>query len=86
MDHGRADNRRTTLYLRTEEFSIQECYLLQSVLEKLGIESTVVWRPHFDYKDSFHIKISDNSLDKVISLVSPYMETNCNINDIGKKN
>nr|YP_009493202.1 LAGLIDADG endonuclease [Ganoderma calidophilum]AWJ63997.1 LAGLIDADG endonuclease [Ganoderma calidophilum] len=73
MDDGYFDSygRTKTVLLCTESFTKEECIILQSLLEKLNIKSTLKVRDKIN--DSYRIRISKTSMDRVISLVKPYM-------------
>jgi len=73
MDDGYFDShgRTKTLLLCTESFSKEECIILQSLLVKLNILSTLKVRDKVNNK--YRIRISKTSMDRVISLVKPYM-------------
>lgn len=63
--------RTKTVLLCTESFTKEECIILQSLLEKLNIKSTLKVRDKIN--DRYRIRISKTSMDRVISLVKPYM-------------
>jgi len=63
--------RTKTVLLCTESFTKEECIILQSLLEKLNIKSTLKIRDKFNNR--YRIRISKTSMDIVISLVKPYM-------------
>uniref|UniRef100_UPI0023F0CA30 LAGLIDADG homing endonuclease n=1 Tax=Cyathus striatus TaxID=68777 RepID=UPI0023F0CA30 len=73
MDDGYFDSygRSKTVILCTDSFIEEECLILQSLLEKLDIKSTLKIRNKLNNRD--RIRISNNSMDRVISLVKPYM-------------
>gem|GEM_PF-3057988 len=73
MDDGYFDShgRTKTLLLCTESFTKEECIILQSLLVKLDIKSTLKVRDKVNNK--YRIRISKTSMDRVISLVKPYM-------------
>ena len=73
MDDGYFDSngRTKTVFLCTESFTKEECIILQSLLEKLNIKSTLKVRDKIN--DRYRIRISKTSMDRVISLVKPYM-------------
>jgi hypothetical protein len=73
MDDGYFDSygRTKTVLLCTESFTKEECIILQSLLEKLNIKSTLKIRDKFNNR--YRIRISKTSMDVVISLVKPYM-------------
>ena len=73
MDDGYFDSygRANTIILCTESFSKDECIILQSLLEKLDIKSTLKIRNKIN--DKYRIRISKNSMGRVISLVKPHM-------------
>jgi len=73
MDDGYFDShgRTKTILLCTESFSKEECIILQSLLVKLDIKSTLKVRDKVNNK--YRIRISKTSMDRVISLVKPYM-------------
>ena len=59
-----------TVLLCTESSSKEECVILQSVLEKLNIKSTLKVRDKINNR--YKIRISKTSKDRVTSLVKPY--------------
>ena len=63
--------RTKTVLLCTESFTKEECIILQSLLEKLNIKSTLKVRDKINNR--YRIRISKTSMDIVISLVKPYM-------------
>jgi len=67
--HGRTH----TVLLCTELFTKEECIILQSVLEKLDIKSTLKVR--YKINNRYRIRISKTSMHRVIYLVKPYMHT-----------
>jgi intein-encoded DNA endonuclease-like protein len=69
MDDGYFDSygRAKTVILCTESFIVEECIILQSLLEKLDIKSTLKIRNK--NKNSYRIRISKTSMDRVIALV-----------------
>ena len=73
MDDGYFDSygRTKTVLLCTESFTREECLILQSLLEKLNIKSTLKIRNKINNR--YRIRISKTSMDRVISLVKPYM-------------
>jgi LAGLIDADG DNA endonuclease family len=73
MDDAYFDSygREKTVILCTESFSKEECIILQSLLEKLEIKSTLKLRNKI--KDKYRIRISKTSMDRVIYLVKPHM-------------
>ena len=73
MDYGYfySYGRTKTVLLCTESFTKEECIILQSLLEKLNIKSTLKVRDKIN--DRYRIRISKTSMDRVISLVKPYM-------------
>ena len=73
MDDGYFDSygRAKTVLLCTESFTKEECIILQSLLEKLNIKSTLKIRDKINNK--YRIRISKTSMDRVILLVKPYM-------------
>jgi hypothetical protein len=73
MDDGYFDSygRTNTILLCTESFSKEECIILQSLLEKLDIKSTLKIREKIN--DKYRIRISKLSMNRVINLVKPYM-------------
>jgi LAGLIDADG DNA endonuclease family/Proton-conducting membrane transporter/NADH-Ubiquinone oxidoreductase (complex I), chain 5 N-terminus len=75
MDDGYFDSygRTQTILLCTESFTKEECLILQSLLEILDIRSTLKVRDKI--KDRYRIRISKTSMDRVISLVKPYIHT-----------
>ena len=72
MDDGYFDSygRTKTVLLCTESFTKEECIILQSLLEKLNIKSTLKIRDKFNNR--YRIRISKTSMDRLISLVKPY--------------
>ena len=66
--HGRTQ----TVLLCTESFTKEECLILQSVLEKLYIKSTLKVRDKINNR--YRIRISKTSMHRVIYLVKPYMQ------------
>lgn len=73
MEDGYFDSygRAKTVLLCTECFSKSECTLLMSVLNNLGIKSTLKLRNKD--KDTYRIRISKKSMPLVIELVKPYI-------------
>ena len=73
MDDGYFDShgRTKTVLLCTEAFTKEECIILQSLLEKLNIKSTLKVRDKINNR--YRIRISKTSMDRVISLVKPHM-------------
>ena len=73
MDDGYFDSygRSKTVILCTESFTKEECQILQSLLEKFNIKSTLKIRDKINNK--YRIRISKTSMDRVIFLVKPYM-------------
>ena len=73
MDDGFFDSygRAKTVILCTESFIEEECIILQSLLEKLNIKSTLKVRNKINNR--YRIRISKTSMDRVIFLVKPYM-------------
>ena len=73
MDDGYFDShgRTKTLLLSTESFTKEECIILQSLLVKLDIKSILKVRDKVHNK--YRIRISKTSMDRVISLVKPYI-------------
>jgi hypothetical protein len=73
MDDGYFDShsRTQTIFLCTESFTKEECIILQSVLEKLGIKSTLKVRDKIN--NIYRIRISKTSMHRVIYLVKPHM-------------
>jgi hypothetical protein len=63
--------RAKTVLLCTESFTKEECIILQSLLKKLDIKSTLKIRDKINNR--YRIRISKTSLVRVISLVKPYM-------------
>jgi len=55
----------------TESITKEECIILQSVLVKFNIKSTLKVRDKVNNK--YRIRISKTSMDRVIFLVKPYM-------------
>ena len=74
MDDGYFDShgRTQTVLLCTESFTKEECIILQSVLERLEIKSTLKVRDKNNHK--YRIRISKTSINRVISLVKPHMQ------------
>ena len=72
-DEGYFDSygRTKTVLLCTESFTKDECIILQSLLEKLDIKSTLKVRDKIHNR--YRIRISKTSMDRVISLVKPYI-------------
>lgn len=72
MDDGYFDShdRTKTLLICTESITKEECIILQSVLVKLNIKSTLKVRDKVNNK--YRIRISKTSTDRVIFLVKPY--------------
>jgi len=60
--------RAKTVLLYTESFSKEECIILQSLLEKLNIKSTLKIRDKINNR--YRIRISKTSLDRVLFLVN----------------
>jgi len=73
MDDGYFDSygRAKTVILCTDSFIEEECIILQSLLEKLDIKSTLKIRNK--NKNSYRIRISKTSMDIVIALVKPHI-------------
>jgi LAGLIDADG DNA endonuclease family len=73
MDDGYFDShgRTNTILLCTESFNKEECVILQSLLEKLNIKSTLKVRDKINNR--YRIRIFKLSVERVISLVKPYM-------------
>jgi len=73
MDDGYFDSygRTKTILLCTESFSKEECIILQSLLEKLEIKSTLKVRDKINNR--YRIRISKLSMGRVISLVKLHM-------------
>lgn len=73
MDDGYFDSygRSKTVLICTESFTKEECIILQSLLEKLNIKSTLKVRDKINNR--YRIRVSKTSMDRVISLVKPYM-------------
>jgi len=73
MDDGYFDSygRAQTVILCTESFTEEECLILQSLLEKLSIKSTLKIRSKINNR--YRIRISKTSMDRVILLVKPYI-------------
>lgn len=73
MDDGYFDSygRTKTVLLCTESFTKDECIILQSLLLKLNIKSTLKIRNKINNR--YRIRISKTSMDRVISLVKPYI-------------
>src|SRR6266571_5289385 len=75
MDDGYFDSygRAKTVILCTDSFIEEECIILQSLLEKLDIKSTLKIRNKNKNKNSYRIRISKTSMDIVIALVKPHI-------------
>lgn len=58
--------------LCTESFTKEECIILQSLLDKFNVKSTLKTRDKINNR--YRIRISKTSMDLVISLVKPYMQ------------
>ena len=73
MDDGYFDSygRNKTVLLCTESFTEEECIILQSLLEKLDIKTTLKVRNKNN--NTYRIRISKTSMDVLISLVKPYI-------------
>ena len=73
MDDGYFDSygRTKTVLLCTESFTKEECIILQSLLEKFKIKSTLKVRNKINNR--YRIRLSKTSMNTVISLVKPYM-------------
>jgi hypothetical protein len=73
MDDGYFDShgRTQTVLLCTESFTKEECFTLQSILDKLDIKSTLKIRDKINNR--YRIRISKTSMDRVVFLVKPYM-------------
>ena len=73
MDDGYFDSygRTKTVLLCTESFTKEECVILQSLLEKLNVKSTLKVRDKLNNRH--RIRVSKTSMGRVISLVKPYM-------------
>ncbi len=73
IDDGYFDSlvRAKTVILCSESFIEEECIILQSLLEKLDIKSTLKIRNK--NKNSYRIRISKTSMDRVIALVKPHI-------------
>jgi hypothetical protein len=73
MDDGYFDShgRTQTVLLCTESFTKEECMILQSVLEKLDIKSSLNLRNKINNR--YRIIKSKTSMERVIYLVKPYM-------------
>lgn len=71
-DYFDSHGRTKTLLLCTDSFTKEECIILQSLLVKLNIKSTLKVRDKVNNK--YRIRISKTSMDRVISLVKPYMQ------------
>lgn len=73
MEDGFFDNygRAKTLILCTDSFTKEECILLQKLLFKYGIISTLKIRNKI--KNTYRIRISKLSMAKLRELVKPYM-------------
>jgi hypothetical protein len=70
MDDGYFDShgRTQTVLLCTESFTKEECMILQSVLEKLDIKSSLKIRNKINNR--YRIRISKTSMERVIYLVN----------------
>ena len=66
MDDGYFDNygRTKTVILCTESFTKEDCIILQSLLEKLNIKSTLKTRDKINNK--YRIRLSKTSMDRFI--------------------
>ena len=73
MDDGYFDNhgRTNTIFLCTESFAKQECFLLQSLLSSYRIKTTLKIRNKD--KDTYRIRISKTSVRLVRDLVKSHM-------------
>jgi LAGLIDADG DNA endonuclease family/Proton-conducting membrane transporter len=73
MDDGYFDSygRSKTVILCTESFTKEECLILQSLLENLDIKSSLKVRDKVNNR--YRIRISKTSMDRVITLVKPYI-------------
>lgn len=73
MDDGYFDSygRAKTVFICTESFTEEESIILQSLLEKLNIKSTLKVKNKINNR--YRIRISKTSMDRVISLVKPFM-------------
>jgi LAGLIDADG DNA endonuclease family len=73
MDDGYFDNygRNKTILLCTESFTKKECILLQSLLNDIGIKTTLKIRNKD--KDLYRIRISKTSIPLVRDLIKPYI-------------
>ncbi len=58
-------------FFALNQFTKEECIILQSVLVKFNIKSTLKVRDKVNNK--YRIRISKTSMDRVIFLVKPYM-------------
>jgi hypothetical protein len=63
--------RTKTIILFTESFTKEECIILQSLLKKLNIKSTLKIRNKINNR--YRIRISKTRMDIVISLVKLYI-------------
>lgn len=75
MEDGYFDNygRTKTLILCTESFTKEECIILQNILLKYDIKSSLKTRNSI--KDTYRIRISKISMPNLQHLVRPYMHT-----------
>jgi hypothetical protein len=73
MDDGYFDSygRAKTVLLCTESFTKDECIIIQSLLKKLDIKSTLKIRDKINNR--YRIRISKTSMVRVITLVKPYV-------------
>jgi len=73
MDDGYFDSHgiTQTILLCTESFTQDECIFLQTLLNKLGIKSTLKIRNKI--KNTYRIRISKTSMPLLRELVSPHM-------------
>ena len=67
--HGRTP----TVLLYTKSFTTEECIILQSVLEKLDIKTTLKVRDKINNR--YRIRISKTSMQRVVYLVKSYVHT-----------
>ena len=75
MDDGYFDSygRSKTVILCTESFTKEECQILQSLLEKLNIKSTLKVRDKINNR--YRIRISKTSMDILTLLVKDHIHT-----------
>ena len=70
---GTLIGRAKTVLLCTESFTKEECIILQSLLEKLNIKSTLKIRDKINNK--YRIRISKTSMDILTLLVKDHIHT-----------